>query len=59
MNYATVANVWTGHDPSTGLYYLLTAFTDGSMELATREQPSHTWGPPVALSGQQVTGGAA
>ena len=28
--------------------------TSGSVEVATREAPDHTWGPPVYLTEEQV-----
>jgi hypothetical protein len=33
---------------------LVRIWPDGQAETATREDPSHTWGPPVALSEEGV-----
>ena len=33
---------------------LLRVWGDGTMELATREQPEGTWGPPVRLHEEEI-----
>jgi hypothetical protein len=38
---------------------LVRIWSDGQAETATREDPSHTWGPPVALSEEGVPAATA
>lgn len=37
--------LWTNEERTI----LVTLWEDGTMEVAFRDDPSHTWGPPVVL----------
>lgn len=42
-------NLYLGTDQVTGLQYLLTAYDDGTLTIATRPDDGATWSAPVAL----------
>ena len=42
--------IWTNDERTV----LVSLWADGTLELATRDHPSHTWGPPVRLLEDEV-----
>lgn len=35
--------------------YLFRLWEDGTAEVATRESPAHTWGPPLSMAEESTT----
>jgi hypothetical protein len=43
--------LWVNDDRTV----LVRLWADGTVEVATRETPAHTWGPPVYLTEERVS----
>jgi hypothetical protein len=50
MSVTATYRLWVNEDRTV----LVRQWEDGTVEVATREHASHTWGPPVTLTEEKV-----